>query len=310
MVELTVIGISLQGDGGSPVLLLHPHATDSILSLFVGPMEAFAISTALHGSMSSGSLFSLLDTEAEQALYSMQNLLRAGGLPAATSQRVGFSRLQQSPQNRPALRPMTHDFMLNMMHMLGGRLQSVDLTRMEQGIYFAEAVIETSTGTARMDCRPSDGIALALRCRAKVRATSAVLAHVKDMSTVLTQLPAHIRTLAEAALIAEEKAARMAATKRDYTKIPIVADRIERQRPNVTVVPSEAPEGRKFGLHVSFVRHDKNTDAPAGMSAPVNNLLYPTAPADGQISIDPALPEEERWSTLLRVLAPETKVCM
>lgn len=49
MVDVTVLGISLQDDGSLPVLLLHPLGTRRILSVGVSPIEAVAVSTALHG---------------------------------------------------------------------------------------------------------------------------------------------------------------------------------------------------------------------------------------------------------------------
>ena len=49
MLELTIMGIALQGDGPSPSLLLHPYGTDKVIFLPLEPADAFPLSSSLHG---------------------------------------------------------------------------------------------------------------------------------------------------------------------------------------------------------------------------------------------------------------------
>ncbi len=49
MLDLTIIGITLQGEGSSPGLLLHVFGTDRLLVLPLSPTEAFSLSGVLHG---------------------------------------------------------------------------------------------------------------------------------------------------------------------------------------------------------------------------------------------------------------------
>lgn len=173
MVELTVLGISLQEDNSTPVLLLHPHGTRRVLSIRIGPMEAFAISTALHEE----------DAAEGKGPASARQPGSSGSAPASV-----FPR------------PLTHDLLLGVITALGGRLASVDIMDLHEGAFLAEAVLEHAGGTARVDCRPSDGIALALRCGAAIRASDKVVVHAESIDLVMAGLPEHVRTLAAAKL--------------------------------------------------------------------------------------------------------------
>ena len=72
-------------------------------------------------------------------------------------------------------RPMTHDLLLLAIEHLGGQLVGVDVTRLEEGTFYAEMVVERGEETLHIDCRPSDAIALAVRCGAVIRVAEAVL---------------------------------------------------------------------------------------------------------------------------------------
>ena len=72
-------------------------------------------------------------------------------------------------------RPMTHDLLLATLRDLGGRLDAIEVTRMEGGTFFAELVVDVEGEARRIDSRPSDAIALALRCDAVIRVAPAVL---------------------------------------------------------------------------------------------------------------------------------------
>jgi bifunctional DNase/RNase len=57
-------------------------------------------------------------------------------------------------------RPMTHDLLNTVMERTGHALQSVLLTEIKDGIFYAEITLE---GDLQISARPSDAIALALR---------------------------------------------------------------------------------------------------------------------------------------------------
>lgn len=328
MVELAILGISLQEDGGIPLLLLHPRGTEQILSLRIGPLEAFAISTAIHGAAK---------TETDTSLA---GLLGDFGLSA-------FKR----PGDKDGLfpRPQTHDLLLNVIQALGGTLVSIDILNLLDGAFIAEAVIDHANGRSRVDCRPSDGIALALRCGASVRASSAVIAHAEDIDAVMASLPEYVRTIAasklaslpekmgressrlplaiEAALTARKRFTGRASHKellsaaRQMMREEAGQDGAENAPPD-----RSAPSGGDAGdvpltrpvpqIRVSLIRHKKGGEAeildefqiPAG-GIP-RDVIAGLGLSRREAEAVSAASDDERWAMLLRMLSPETKVPM
>jgi bifunctional DNase/RNase len=61
-------------------------------------------------------------------------------------------------------RPMTHDLLRNLIIQLGVQVERVVVTRLQDNTFFAEIEMRNSEGNLmRLDSRPSDAIALALR---------------------------------------------------------------------------------------------------------------------------------------------------
>jgi bifunctional DNase/RNase len=65
-------------------------------------------------------------------------------------------------------RPLTHDLCTNLIQELGGTLTRIQITRVSKNTYFAELHIERDGSLIRVDARPSDSIAIALRMDAPV----------------------------------------------------------------------------------------------------------------------------------------------
>jgi uncharacterized protein len=61
-------------------------------------------------------------------------------------------------------RPGTHDLLLNVLELMKARLDRVVVTDLVEGTFLADLVLETPAGTLTLSSRPSDGIALAVRC--------------------------------------------------------------------------------------------------------------------------------------------------
>jgi uncharacterized protein len=80
--------------------------------------------------------------------------------------------IAMAQQGVAAPRPLTHDLFIATLLQLGTPLLSVRITRLEEGIFFAELVIENQT----VDARPSDAIALALRAGVPILLSDEVLA--------------------------------------------------------------------------------------------------------------------------------------
>lgn len=125
MVELRVFGLALDEKNQSPVLILKDLDEEKVLPIWIGAMEAMAISLALN--------------------------------------KVEFPR------------PMTHDLLLSTITCLGAEVTGVEITRVQEGTYYAELVLHLGEEEKRIDSRPSDAIALAVRAEAPVFAARAVL---------------------------------------------------------------------------------------------------------------------------------------
>nr|WP_275578504.1 bifunctional nuclease family protein [Yimella sp. NH-Cas1] len=72
-------------------------------------------------------------------------------------------------------RPLTHDLLLSVMETLGARLGHVDITSMDEGVFYAELVLADGR---RIDARSSDAIALALRAEAPVYVDDSILEEI------------------------------------------------------------------------------------------------------------------------------------
>lgn len=75
-------------------------------------------------------------------------------------------------------RPLTHDLLLSVLGGLGGKLQRVIITRVQNSTYFAELIIDRDGEVISVDARPSDSIAIALRAQARIFADEALLESV------------------------------------------------------------------------------------------------------------------------------------
>lgn len=126
MVEMKVYGLALDEDSQVPVLVLKDLEGKTALPIWIGAMEAMAISLALN--------------------------------------------------NVQLPRPMTHDLLLQAMQALDARILGVDVVSLKDGTYYAEIHVEQGGLSKRIDCRPSDGIALALRAAAPILVAEDVLA--------------------------------------------------------------------------------------------------------------------------------------
>lgn len=73
-------------------------------------------------------------------------------------------------------RPMTHDLLKSTLETLGAELLSVRITKVSGTTFYAQLVLRAADGSEHLvDARPSDAIALAVRCDVKILADETVL---------------------------------------------------------------------------------------------------------------------------------------
>ena len=73
-------------------------------------------------------------------------------------------------------RPMTHDLLRTIIATLGHEVTQVMVTKLEDQTFFAAVILAGDGGTVEIDARPSDAIALGLRCGAELYVAESVLA--------------------------------------------------------------------------------------------------------------------------------------
>jgi bifunctional DNase/RNase len=65
-------------------------------------------------------------------------------------------------------RPLTHDLTLDLVEELGGRVDRVVVSDVDEGTYIADLHVQTPRGDEVVDARPSDSLALAARTNAPI----------------------------------------------------------------------------------------------------------------------------------------------
>ncbi len=80
-------------------------------------------------------------------------------------------------------RPLTHDLILNTIATLGARLLAVEIHSFMDGVFIADLILrrqESEDATIRIDCRPSDAIALAIRLAVPITVQENVLQEAEE----------------------------------------------------------------------------------------------------------------------------------
>ena len=90
------------------------------------------------------------------------------GAPEAQSISIHLSQTQVP-------RPLTHYLMRSTISAMGGELLRVTVCSVRDGTFIAELLIRQDGEMVRVDARPSDAIALALRCEAPIYTARAVM---------------------------------------------------------------------------------------------------------------------------------------
>lgn len=73
-------------------------------------------------------------------------------------------------------RPMTHDLLKTMIETLEAKVIAVCVHAFEERTFYAHVTLDVKGNNIEVDCRPSDAIALALRCESPIYVVEEVLA--------------------------------------------------------------------------------------------------------------------------------------
>ncbi|BDV31432.1 bifunctional nuclease family protein [Microbacterium terricola] len=82
-------------------------------------------------------------------------------------------------------RPLAHDLMRSLLDTLGAEVRRVEVSRIDDGTFYAEITVASEHGVRVVDARPSDAIALGSRVGADIWVADAVMeeASVPDVLT-------------------------------------------------------------------------------------------------------------------------------
>jgi bifunctional DNase/RNase len=65
-------------------------------------------------------------------------------------------------------RPLTHDLFVEFLRQFGISLKALIIDSLEDGVFYANMILEQNHHEMTIDCRPSDGIAIGIRCQAGI----------------------------------------------------------------------------------------------------------------------------------------------
>lgn len=85
-------------------------------------------------------------------------------------------------------RPFTHDLFIDLCEKCAVTLHSLQIDSIDDGVYYAQLVLSTGREDHHLDCRPSDGIAIALRGNVPIFVEDDVLSSAGQKSEELPQV--------------------------------------------------------------------------------------------------------------------------
>jgi hypothetical protein len=95
-------------------------------------------------------------------------------LPIFIGAAEAFS-IQTAMENLPYPRPLTHDLLISILEGLDTRIERIMIDDLDDGVFYARLIVRQNGGEHEFDARPSDSIALAIRTKAPVYVSEAVM---------------------------------------------------------------------------------------------------------------------------------------
>ena len=92
---------------------------------------------------------------------------------------IGFfeaAEINRKIAEKSVVRPLTHDLLRIAIEQLGAKLTGIEICALRENTFFANLVLDHGGETLRIDCRPSDAIALAVAQKAPIAVEEAVIA--------------------------------------------------------------------------------------------------------------------------------------
>ncbi|MCX6139546.1 MAG: bifunctional nuclease family protein [Candidatus Kapabacteria bacterium] len=83
-------------------------------------------------------------------------------------------------------RPMTHDLLKNVIEVLGGSVREIVINAIKEGTFYATIVFDYSE--LEVDARPSDAIAIAVRCGAPMYVADTIMDEIAMQADDITEI--------------------------------------------------------------------------------------------------------------------------
>lgn len=88
--------------------------------------------------------------------------------------------------NRPP-RPMTHDLLCSLVTQVGCSIEMLRISDLKESVYYAQLYVKTARDTQAVDCRPSDGIAVALRAEVPITMPDELLDRIRSEHEIVVE---------------------------------------------------------------------------------------------------------------------------
>jgi bifunctional DNase/RNase len=111
---------------------------------------------------------------------------------------IGFFEalsISQAVNQNTSPRPLTHDLVVDLINRFSVKVVRVYIDALEDGVYYGDLVLDRNGHEEHLDCRPSDGIAIAVRTGAEILVDPALaviagvsketLPHLMDLTAFL-----------------------------------------------------------------------------------------------------------------------------
>lgn len=113
-------------------------------------------------------------------------------------------------------RPLTHDLLRTIIDTLGGTVQHILVSDLQNDTFYAKITIQSNGDSQEIDCRPSDAVALAVRAQVPIFVEEAVLDKAgvqldKETGKPITSDEADTQAEAKPVEVKEEELRRMSA---------------------------------------------------------------------------------------------------
>jgi uncharacterized protein len=160
LLEMIVSGLILDARTGSPIVILKEASVLKESVLKKGENDTFASKNSIQ----------------QTAILPIWI-----GMAEATSIASVLKKLNLG-------RPLTHDLMHNMLFQIGASLKKILINDLKSGTFYAELVVAIGERLEIFDARPSDALALAIRCGCPIFVSKEVLKEAQAVFNINDQI--------------------------------------------------------------------------------------------------------------------------